>query len=74
MTVENTRNNFGALQENKPEVSQKYGAALSLANTLAETEETDVTPQRITMWRQEVLFEWLEKRWGYEWNGEEWQE
>lgn len=75
MTEVITPNNFGALPASAPAPradDEKYNAALSLANTLAATEETSVTPARIANWRRVVLYEWLLVMWGYEWNGTEW--
>lgn len=75
MTEVSTAANYGPLQgtASRPD-DQQYLDALSLANTLAATQETSVTPERIANWRRVILYEWLLVRWGYEWNGTHWQD
>lgn len=53
-------------------IELKHELALSAAVTLVETEQHNVTWQRVLSWRRVTLYDWLQSRWGLCWTGEAW--
>ncbi len=46
--------------------------ARDLAETLAQSDDTDVEPEDIATWDEYDVYEWLELGWDREWDGESW--
>jgi hypothetical protein len=51
--------------------SPKEWKAADLAEQIAISGDTDVTPEDVKRWPSYDLYDWLEA-WDYEWNGSEW--
>jgi hypothetical protein len=54
-------------------MTEKERKARELANELSNQNDTDVTVDQISRWRDDEVYDWLELGWDFEWDGEEWK-